>query len=270
MNRSLFNLSTALVAVFLCGVSSATFAQTTTLKGKFVFDGEPPKRVELTCGPAGQINKDVQTCCQVKHFDDSLVVNKEGEIANIIVWLRTSKVKVPEEIAAEHKEPVLLDNKNCKFEPRVVGLVRGQKLVVGNADNVGHNTNIAALQFNPIVPAGQKVESEAKIIPPLPSQVSCNIHPWMTAWVLVRPDPFFAISSEDGTFEIKGLPAGKELEFQVWQEKSGYVTAVKLNNKATTWGRGRFTQKLKTGEHDRSDITGLLLPNLELQLLSCG
>jgi hypothetical protein len=254
MTRSIFKLSTALVAVSLFGFGSAAIAQTASIKGKFVFDGDPPKRAPLTCGPNGQINKDVATCCQVMHFDDTLVVNKNGEIANIIVWVRTTGLKVPTEMAAAHKEPVLLDNKNCKFEPRVVCLVKGQKLIIGNSDNVGHNSNVTALQFNPIVAAGQQVEFEPKTVRPIPTQVTCNIHPWMSGWVVVRPDPFFAVSAEDGTFEIKGLPAGKALEFQVWQEKSGFVTDIKLNNKATTWGRGRFEQKLKAGENDLGDI----------------
>jgi plastocyanin len=255
MKRSICKLTSALVAVLFFGVGSSVFAQTATLKGKFVFDGEPPKRVELTCGPQGQINKDVATCCQVKHYDDSLVVNKEGEIANIVVYVRTRNLKAPKEILDAHKDPVVLDNKNCKFEPRVVGLMKGQKLVIGNSDNVGHNSNIAAQGFNPIVAAGLQVESEPKTVTLIPNEVTCNIHPWMKGWVVVRPDPFFAISAEDGTFEIQGLPAGQELEFQVWQEKSGFVTDVKLGKKATTWQRGRFTQKLKSGvDNDLGEI----------------
>ena len=250
----MYKPTTPLVAVLLLSISSIAYAQTATLKGKFVFDGEPPKRVELTCGPQGQINKDVGTCCQVKHYDDSLVVNKEGEIANIVVYVRTRNLKAPKELADAHKEPVLLDNKNCKFEPRVVGLMRGQKLIIGNSDNVGHNSNIAAQGFNPIVAAGLQVESEPKMVTLIPNEVTCNIHPWMKGWVLVRPDPFFAISADDGTFEIKGLPAGQALEFQVWQEKSGFVENVKLGDKATKWARGRFQQKLKAGENDLGEI----------------
>jgi hypothetical protein len=254
MIRSIFKTAAALVAVLLVGIGSAAFAQNATLKGKFVYDGEPPKRMPLTCGAAGVINKDVGTCCQVEHFDDSLIVNKKGEIANVIVFVRTTGLKVPADLASDYKEPVLLDNKNCKFEPRVVGLMKGQKLIIGNSDNVGHNSNIAALSFNPIVAVGSKVEFEPKTIRPIPNEVSCNIHPWMKGWVIVRPDPFFAVSADDGTFEIKGLPAGKDLEFQVWHEKPGFVTDVKLKNKATTWGRGRFTQKLKAGENDLGEI----------------
>ena len=244
----------AQVALLLFGVGSAALAQNATLKGKFVYDGEPPKRVQLTCGQNGQINKDLGTCCQVEHFDDSLVVNKKGEIANVIVYVRTKVAKVPADILAAHKDPVLLDNKNCKFEPRVVGLMKGQKLVIGNSDNVGHNSNIAAQGFNPIVAAGLKVESEPKTITLIPNEVTCNIHPWMKGWVLVRPDPYFAVSAEDGTFEITGLPAGQELEFQVWHERAGFVTDVKLKNKATNWQRGRFKQKLTADENDLGEI----------------
>jgi hypothetical protein len=182
------------------------------------------------------------------------VVGKDGGIANIVVYVRTRGLTVPAEMAAAHKQPVMLDNKDCKFVPHVVGLVAGQKLVVGNSDDVGHNTNVAAQGFNPIVAAGAKVETSPKTVTLIPNEVSCNIHPWMKAWVLVRPDPFFAISKDDGTFEIQGLPADKDLEFQVWQEKSGFVTGVKLGDKATTWTRGRFTQKLKSGENDLGEI----------------
>ena len=53
----------------------------------------------------------------------------------------------------------------------------------------------------------------------------------MKARLLVRPDPYFAVSDKDGNFEIKNLPAGTELEFQVWQEKSGYVEKAKIDGK---------------------------------------
>ena len=53
----------------------------------------------------------------------------------------------------------------------------------------------------------------------LPAPVSCSIHGWMRARMVVRPNPYFAISDKDGNFEIKDLPAG-ELEFQVWQENA--------------------------------------------------
>ena len=49
-------------------------------------------------------------------------------------------------------------------------------------------------------------------------KVGCNIHPWMGAYIVARKDPYAAVSDKDGKFEIKDLPAGKELEFRLWQE----------------------------------------------------
>ncbi len=38
--------------------------------------------------------------------------------------------------------------------------------------------------------------------------VKCNIHPWMRSYISVVDNPFFAVSAEDGSFTIKGLPPG--------------------------------------------------------------
>ena len=46
----------------------------------------------------------------------------------------------------------------------------------------------------------------------------------------------------------------RSLEFQVWHEKSGFVTTVKLDDKATKWDKGRFKKKLKKGANDLGEI----------------
>jgi hypothetical protein len=240
--------------LFLClatvfGMAATIFAQDgATLKGKFIFDGDPPQPKELDC-------KKEPVCCQMKILDESLVVSKNKEIANVIVWVRTKGLKVPAELAAAHKAPAFIDNKGCRFQPRVVGLVKGQKLKIGNSDPVGHNSNLGKQGFNPLIPANNNTEFEPKTLSlTVPDQVTCNIHPWMTGWVFVRPDPFFAVSAADGTFEISGLPVDKDLEFQAWQERTGFVEAVKLKGKASKWAKGRFTQKLKAGVNDLGQI----------------
>jgi hypothetical protein len=48
--------------------------------------------------------------------------------------------------------------------------------------------------------------------------VGCDVHPWMRAYVAVVPHPFFAVTGEDGSFEIRGLPAG-EYEIEAVHEK---------------------------------------------------
>ena len=78
----------------------------------------------------------------------------------------------------------------------------------------------------------------------MPVQVTCNIHPWMKGWIVVRPNSLYAVTAPDGKFEIKDVPAG-EWEFQVWQEKSGYVQAVTLDGKAQQWEKGKFKYTIK-------------------------
>jgi hypothetical protein len=40
-------------------------------------------------------------------------------------------------------------------------------------------------------------------------QVGCDVHPWMSAWLHVMPNPYFAVTDAEGRYEIKGLPPGK-------------------------------------------------------------
>jgi hypothetical protein len=84
-------------------------------------------------------------------------------------------------------------------------------------------------------------------------KVGCNIHPWMGAWLVVRSDPYAAVTDADGKFTIKDLPVGKELEFGLWQENSGYLkNAAYKGGKANA--QGRFKIKLKAGDNDLGDI----------------
>ncbi|MEX1223005.1 MAG: methylamine utilization protein, partial [Pirellulales bacterium] len=87
----------------------------------------------------------------------------------------------------------------------------------------------------------------------LPAKVSCGIHPWMTAWVLVVDDTYNAVTKEDGSFEISGLPEGEELEFQVWQEKGGYTDQITCEKFPDGWSRGRFKMTF-SGDVDLGEI----------------
>jgi plastocyanin len=250
-----------LVCAFVCVLSvvavggAISAAEWATLKGKFVYDGTPPAPKELPCNEV--INKDTQTCCKIKHFDESLVVGKDGGVANIAVYLRSKAKNVnPDALKAAQQQKVKIDNHYCRFEPRMVGVVEGGTLTVGNSDNIGHNSNIIKLGENPqLSPVSARDFKVAKgKSGAIPGEVVCNIHPWMKGWVVIRPDPYFAVTNDDGSFEIKDLPVGEDLEYQVWHEKSGFVTTVSLDGKKTTWDKGRFKKKLAKGETDLGEI----------------
>lgn len=249
-----FHTTTFRVALFLgaCLIAATvSAAEWGTLKGRFVFDGKKPEQAKINP------NKDVEVCSKHPLLDESLVVGDEGGLANVVVFLRTKTTDIHPDYAAKATEKVVLDNKDCRFQPHMLAIRTGQPLEIKNSDPVGHNTN-ATLRVNPpfnvIVASGGMDTKTLKSAETLPVEVTCNIHPWMKGWLVVRPDPYFAVSEKDGTFEIKNLPAGKDLEFQVWQEKSGYVQKAKIGGKPADWARGRFKMTIKPGDNDLGEI----------------
>lgn len=216
-----------------------------SLKGKFIYDGVAPKPAKINANAGGCNNNNL--------FDESLVVSPSGELANVIVWVRTPGVKIHSDYNQTKAKAVQIDNKNCRFDPHIVTYWTAQPLELKNSDPAGHNIN-ASLQkntaFNIIVPGNAAVENkDVKVSETLPVPMQCNIHKWMNGFLVVQDHPYMSVSADDGTFELNNLPIG-ELEFQVWHEKAGYVREVDVNGKPTEWKRGRVTLTIKPGEND--------------------
>jgi hypothetical protein len=222
------------------------------LKGRFVFDGKAPTPEALP------VSKEPLCLQPPTVVDESLVVNDKGGLANVVVWVRGPKdLKINPDYEKAAKDTVTLDNKHCRFEPHVVAMRTSQPLEVKNSDPFAHNTNIAGVANslpNQVIPANSSDTKAVALPEALPVGVTCNIHGWMKGWLLVRPDPYFAVSDKDGNFEIKNLPAGTELEFQVYHEKSGYVQKAKIDGKDPMWTRGRFKMTIKPGDNNLGEI----------------
>jgi hypothetical protein len=51
--------------------------------------------------------------------------------------------------------------------------------------------------------------------------VKCDVHPWMSAWIAVIDNPYFAVTDKDGHFTLpKGLKDG-HYTLHVWHESLG-------------------------------------------------
>ena len=222
-----------------------------TLKGRFVLGGDVTAPAALT------VDKDVEVCGKHKLLAEELVVGGDKGIANVVVFVRDKKVKVKPELEAAAKavKPVL-DNLDCRFEPHVLFVQAGQELVIKNSDTVGHNSNIATVKNAPsnnLIPASGQVTAKFTSEEAVPAQVTCNIHPWMKGWLVVRDNPYAAVSKADGSFEIADLPA-EELELQFWHEKAGYIGEMTINAKKETAKKGRLKLPIKAGDNDLGEI----------------
>jgi hypothetical protein len=225
-----------------------------SLSGKFVYDGTAPKPEPLA------ITKDAEFCGKHQPVNEELLVNSEnGGIQNVVVMLYLKpreKAPAPHpDYAAAKSESVRLDNAGCRFEPHVLAMQAGQKLIVGNKDEVGHNTNAAlsGQPFNELIGAGQDLEKSVDSPERTPAPVSCNIHPWMRAYLVVTEHPYVAVTDENGEFKIENLPTG-EWTFQVWQEKAGNIQNVQIDGKTHDWDKGRTTFAIHEGENNVGEI----------------
>jgi len=244
-----FVIGLAVVSLTLTAVAD----ERGSLKGRFVVTGAPEKLKPL------KIDKD-PFCMGLNPPPENktVVVGKNNALANVVVYLRAplvGKIEVPADNEAAIKKAAVLDNRGCSFHPHILAVQVGQILSVTNSDPTGHNTNLSSfLGQNPIVPANGKVDLNVGVPKTVPQQVKCNIHPWMEAYVVPLPHPYVAISGNDGTFEIKNLPAGQH-EFQFWHEAQGYMKNLKFKGGSTDPRVGRAKLTITAGKTlDLGDI----------------
>jgi hypothetical protein len=231
-----------------------------TLKGQFTLVGQPPERKPVS------ITKDPQICApggKVVLAEELVVDPNTKGIKDIVIYLVTKypagdpKWEHPDYAAnANGQNEIPFDQKACVFLSHMYVMRSTQTLLIKNSDDAGHNTSIntsagsKAQPFNELIPAFGQTTYKPVGESSIPNPVSCSIHPWMSALILTRNNPYYAVTKPDGTFEIKNVPAEVELEFAVWQQKSGYLGSVKVKQDGgaeqdETWKKGRFKRTLK-------------------------
>lgn len=150
----------------------------------------------------------------------TVVVNPNGTLRYAYVWIKDG-------LSPAHWTPpaesVRLTQSGCIYEPHVIGIMVNQTLEILNDDPVNHNVH-AESQVNPpwnIAEAPRAEHSFRKFASPeVLFPMTCSVHPWMRAYVGVSPHPFFAVTGEDGSFTLHGVPPGT-YTIEVVQEKLG-------------------------------------------------
>lgn len=246
-----FACKSAVFATLGCVSLGVASAEDATLKLRLVYDGDAPKVANI------EPNKDIAFCGKHDIPNERLIVNQENNgIQNAVVYVytRSSGDDLPEVAPAAKTHE--LANVQCRFEPHVVLAQIGDTLKITNPDEVGHNANLNFFRNtaqNLMIPSKQEKEVALEEAEPAPIPVDCNIHPWMRAYVVVLEHGFADVSDGDGTIEISGLPAGKEITFAVRHE-AGKIDEVTIAGKEVDWKRQRFEVDLKAGVNDLGDV----------------
>jgi len=145
----------------------------------------------------------------------------DGSLANAFVRLKGNFPQTP--VPAQ---PVVIDQKNCVYGPRVVGVRVGQTVQIKNDDQLLHNLDASSANgngFNFAQPrAGLVYEFKPKAEEVM-MHLKCDIHNWMNAYIGIVTNPYFAVTNTMGTFEIDKVPPGT-YTIEAWQEKLGVVS----------------------------------------------
>jgi plastocyanin len=130
---------------------------------------------------------------------------------------------IPGKTCEAPTQHALVDQKQLKFVPHVMVVLKGTTVDFLNSDPVGHNVYWPAISGNKKLthnlgtwPQGQKKSypfGDLGVAPLL-----CNVHPEMSGYVIVVPTPYFAVTDKAGEFEIKNVPPG-QYTLKTWSEE---------------------------------------------------
>jgi plastocyanin len=203
-------MRTVRTASFGLALLAASSAAAGDIRGTVRYAGPAPKLAPL------EVVKDKATCGDSAR-DESLLVS-EGRLQNAVLTVRGAS-------ARPAAGALVLDQQRCRYLPHVQAAAVGSTLEIRNGDPVLHNVHGyrgAATAFNVAMPQRDQKRVEKLDRPGLVA-VRCDVHSWMTAYVVVTDLPF-AVSGADGTFAIRGLAAGS-YTLAVWHERLGERTA---------------------------------------------
>jgi hypothetical protein len=189
-------------------------ANAATITGKVAFTGDAPKMANLSM--------DATPACARAHTtpqkSEQVVVNSNGTLKNAFIWV---KAGLPDKQWPTPSTPVKLEQKGCMYQPHVIGVMTNQDIEIVNGDPTNHNIHPLPKEnreWNESQPPGGENKKKNFARQEVMIAVKCNVHPWMRAYIGVVGNPFFAVTGDDGTFTIKGLPPGT-YTLEAWQEK---------------------------------------------------
>ncbi len=103
-----------------------------------------------------------------------------------------------------------IQQRGKRFIPALVGITAGQKVSFPNGDPFYHNVFSPSLVRQFDLGQFRTGETRSRVFPKSGVvDIYCNIHPQMSATILVLPNRRFAMTASDGSYSIYGVPAGR-------------------------------------------------------------
>jgi plastocyanin len=190
------------------------------VKGTVMLDGVAPKNEAI------RMNADPVCVREAKgtQMQETYIVGSDGKtLGNVFVYVKDG---LGNYVFDTPTETAKIDQKECRYHPHVFGMRVGQPLEIVNSDPTLHNIHATPKnnqEFNNGQPIqGMKMNhtfTAKEVMVPF----KCDVHGWMNAYVGVLDHPYFAVTTENGTFELKSLPAGT-YTIEAWHEKFGATT----------------------------------------------
>ncbi len=203
----LVTLVTFYVAPFALRAAAAPADQTVAgeIAGKVALEGAPPKATPIVMA------KD--PVCSASHnepvYAEDGAVNSNGTLPNVFIYVKEGAEKYNFPVPTT---PVTLDQRGCMYRPHVLGIIAGQELRIVSSDPTTHNIHPQPKdnrEWNQSQPPGAAALLKKFARPEIMIPVKCNQHPWMHAYIGVTRNPFYAVTGNEGTFVLKGLPPGQ-------------------------------------------------------------
>jgi len=182
-----------------------------TIRGVVKIDGQVPKLPPL------QITKYKEFCQDVPN--ETLIVGSGQGLRYAVVTIEgITKGK-----AVERESSHELDNLKCRFVPHVQAASVGQFIVFKNSDPILHTAHGIFMsdqqpQFNIGLFPGRV--SRKPLVAAGLVKIACEVHPWMSAFVVVTDHPYHSVTDAYGEYWINDIPAGS-YRVKVWHEGLG-------------------------------------------------
>lgn len=241
---SLLGLGVALLLVPACGSPPPPTSKAVAPVSSVAVRAAPPSRTVYRVedvGAAGLISGRIKLraqvappsrvapdhdleCCVQPLEDETLRRSPSGGVAGAVVYL--TGIEAGKRWAGDTPE---LDNAQCRFDPHILVVRAGSPITVKNTDGCVHNVNTFARRNPPTnatlpPPATGGRPVTRTFVVPEEVKVVCDSHKWMSAWIVVRDNPYFAVSDADGRFRIADVPPGRH-RATVWHERLGRFEA---------------------------------------------